>query len=139
MKIKTKAKRSSKIPTASIADIVFLLLIFFMSVTVFKQYQGLRVELPLAKATKKIERKRMITHIWINAQGEINVDDVMVTLGNINTVMCQKISENPATIVSLRADSRVKYAIVAQVIEELKQSNALRVSFATLTEGGETG
>ena len=139
MKIKTKAKRSSRIPTASIADIVFLLLIFFMSVTVFKEYQGLRVELPLAKATKKIERKRMITHIWINAQGEINVDDVMVTLGNINTVMCQKISENPATIVSLRADSRVKYAIVAQLIEELKQSNALRISFATLTEGGETG
>ena len=110
-----------------------------MSVTVFKQYQGLRVELPLAKATKKIERKRMITHIWINTQGEINVDDVMVTLENISTVMCQKISENPATIVSLRADSRVKYAIIAQVIEELKQSNALRVSFATLTEGGETG
>jgi biopolymer transport protein ExbD len=139
MKIKTKAKRSSRIPTASIADIVFLLLIFFMSVTVFKEYQGLRVELPLAKATKKIERKRMITHIWINAQGEINVDDVMVTLENISTVMCQKISENPATIVSLRADSRVKYAIVAQVIEELKQSNALRVNFATLTEGGGTG
>ncbi len=139
MKIKTKAKSSSKIPTASIADIVFLLLIFFMSVTVFKEYQGLKVELPLAKATKKIERKRMITHIWINARGEINVDDVMVTLENINTVMLQKISENPATIVSLRADSRVKYAIVAQLIEELKQSNALRVNFATLTEGGEPG
>jgi len=136
MKIEAKSKGSSKIPTASIADIVFLLLIFFMTVTVFRQYQGLRVQLPPAKATKKIERKRMITHIWINAQGEINIDDMMVPQEQVVSIMRQRMIENPATIVSLRADQSARYEIVAKLLEQLKQANALRVNFATLTEGG---
>ena len=136
MKITAKNKGSSKIPTASIADIVFLLLIFFMSVTVFKQFQGLRVELPAAKDTKKIERKRMITHVWINAENKLNVDDMMVTLEQVTPIMKQKMLENPATIVSIRADSKAKYGIVARLLEQLKEANALRVNFATLTEGG---
>ena len=136
MKIEAKSKGSSKIPTASIADIVFLLLIFFMTVTVFRQYQGLRVQLPPAKATKKIERKRMITHIWVNAQGEINIDDMMVPQEQVVSIMRQKMIENPATIVSLRADQSARYEIVAKLLEQLKQANALRVNFATLTEGG---
>ena len=136
MKIEAKSKGSSKIPTASIADIVFLLLIFFMTVTVFRQYQGLRVQLPPAKATKKIERKRIITHIWINAQGEINIDDMMVPQEQVVSIMRQRMIENPATIVSLRADQSARYEIVAKLLEQLKQANALRVNFATLTEGG---
>lgn len=135
MKIESKHKGSAKIPTASIADIVFLLLIFFMSVTVFKQYQGLRVELPPAKATKKIERKRIITHVWIDAQNHINIDDMMVTLEQVAPVMSKKIEENPATIVSIRADRNAKYGVVAKLLEELKKAKALRVNFATLMEG----
>ncbi len=134
MKIESKNKGSSKIPTASIADIVFLLLIFFMSVTVFKEYQGLRVELPAAKATKKIEKKRMITHIWIDAQNHINIDDMMVNLEQVTPILKKKMIENPATIVSIRADSRSKYGVVARLLEKLKDANALRVNFATLTK-----
>ena len=134
MKIESKNKGSSKIPTASIADIVFLLLIFFMSVTVFKEYQGLRVELPAAKATKKIEKKRMITHIWIDAQNHINIDDMMVNLEQVTSVLKKKMIENPAMIVSVRADSRSKYGVVARLLEKLKAANALRVNFATLTK-----
>ncbi|MCD6531590.1 biopolymer transporter ExbD [bacterium] len=136
MKIEAKSKGSAKIPTASIADIVFLLLIFFMTVTVFKQYQGLKVELPAAKATKKIERKRMITHIWIDAQNHINIDDMPFTLEKVASFMSKKMQENPATIVSIRADKRARYGTVARLLEELKKANALRVNFATLTEGG---
>ncbi len=139
MKIESKNKGDVKIPTASIADIVFLLLIFFMTVTVFKQYQGLKVELPAAKATKKIERKRMITHIWIDAQNHINIDDMPFTLEKVAPFMSKKMQENPATIVSIRADKRAKYGTVARLLEELKKANALRVNFATLTAGGEEG
>jgi len=139
MKVKGKTKVEAAIPTASIADIVFLLLIFFMSVTVFKQFQGLHVQLPTAKATKKIESKRMITHIWVDAQNNINVDDMMVPLEQVAPVLKQKMVENPATIVSIRADAVAKYGTVAQLLQKLKEANSLRVNFATLTEerGGE--
>jgi len=136
MKIEAKSKGGARIPTASMADIIFLLLIFFMSVTVFKQFQGLRVELPPAKATKKIERKRMITHIWIDAQNHVNIDDMMVNLEQVSSILRQRMAENPATVVSVRADGRSKYGVVARLLEKLKEANALRVNFATLTEGG---
>ncbi len=136
MKVKSKSKRTAYIPTASMADIVFLLLIFFMSVTVFKQYQGLRVELPAAKATKKLDRKRMITHIWINPKGEINIDDMMVPLTKVRSIMSQKMIDNPATVVSLSADARAKYGVVAMLLEQLKQANALRINFSTKMEAG---
>jgi len=51
-------------------------------------------------------------------------------------LMSKKMQEDPATIVSVRADKRAKYGIVAKLLEELKKANALRVNFATLTEGG---
>ena len=135
MKVVSKHKGSSKIPTASMADIVFLLLIFFMSVTVFKEFQGLKVVLPPAKATKKIEKKRMITHIWVDAQNNLNIDDMPLTLEKVTPFMKKKMIENPAIIVSIQAVKRAKYGVVARLLEKLKQANSLRINFATLMEG----
>lgn len=132
---KQKSKLNSKIPSASLADIVFLLLIFFMTVTVFKEYQGLRIKLPLAKATQKIEAKRDIIYIWIDRENNINIDDMMITMGEVKPVMSDKMIANPAIIVSIRADEKAQYGSVALLMEELKEANALRINFATLSEG----
>ena len=132
---KQKSKLSSKITDSSIADIVFLLLIFFMTVTVFKEYQGLRIQLPPAKATQKIEAKRDITYIWIDRDNRISIDDVIVSMAEVNPIMSLKMRENPAVIVSIRADEKAKYGQVARLMESLKEANALRINFATLSEG----
>lgn len=134
MRFRQKAKASAKIPMCSMADITFLLIIFFMSVTVFRRYQGLRVEMPVAKSTKKIEGRRSITYIWIDTNHRINIDDVMVNLNEVGAVIRTKLEKNPAVIVSIRADKRVKYRYVAEIMEELKKVNALRVNFGTQTE-----
>lgn len=132
---KQKAKLSSQIPNSSIADIVFLLLIFFMTVTVFKEYQGLRVQLPTAKATQKIEAKRDITYIWIDRENRLNIDDMIISYAEVTPIMSGKMIDNPALIVSIRADEKAKYGRVAMVMESLKDANALRINFATLSEG----
>jgi len=132
---KQKSKLNSEIPNASLADIVFLLLIFFMTVTVFKEYQGLRIKLPLAKATQKIEAKRDIIYIWIDRENNINIDDMMISMGEVKPVMSDKMIANPAIIVSIRADEKAQYGSVALLMEELKEANALRINFATLSEG----
>ena len=49
MKFKKKTKISSEIPTSSMPDIIFMLLVFFMVTTVLKEYSGLPVNLPKAK------------------------------------------------------------------------------------------
>jgi len=132
---KQKSKLSSAIPNSSVADIVFLLLIFFMTVTVFKEYQGLRVQLPQAKATQKIEAKRDISYIWIDRENRLNIDDMLISYAEVAPVMADKMLTNPALIVSIRADSKSKYGRVAMVMESLKEANALRVNFATISEG----
>jgi biopolymer transport protein ExbD len=131
LKFEKKSKTSSKIPMASTADIIFLLLIFFMTVTVFKEFQGFRVELPSAKATKKIEARRQITNLWIDAKNRINVDDMIITFAQVRPVVREKMIENPATIVSIWADQSAKYRSIALVMEELKGAQALRVNFTT--------
>ncbi|HHS50913.1 MAG TPA: biopolymer transporter ExbD [candidate division Zixibacteria bacterium] len=131
---KQKSKLSSEIPNSSLADIVFLLLIFFMTVTVFKEYQGLRVQLPMAKATQKIEARRDISYIWLDRENRLNIDDVLLSMPEVRPIMAEKMRENPALIVSIRADERAKYGNVALLMEALKEANALRINFATISE-----
>ncbi|MFQ6092762.1 MAG: ExbD/TolR family protein [bacterium] len=131
MKFVSRAKVTERIPTASMADIAFLLLIFFMLSTVFKQYQGLPVQLPRAQKTEKIETKRNITHIWTTAEGRVAIDDMLVDIPSIRTIMYNKRVANPKVIVSLKTDWRAKYGVMAEVMEELKKADALRVNFAT--------
>lgn len=131
MKFASKAKVTEKIPTASMADIAFLLLIFFMLSTIFKQYQGLPVQLPRAQKTQKIEAKRNISHIWTTAQGRVAIDDMLVDIPLIRTIMYNKRVANPKLIASLKTDWRARYGIMEEVMEELKKADALRVNFAT--------
>jgi biopolymer transport protein ExbD len=113
------------------ADIAFLLLIFFMVTTVFKIYHGLDVLLPRAEATQKIETKKHLCHIWVNTRGEISIDDMMVKVPLVYPVVLEKMRDNPRIIVSLKADQNAQYGILSDVMEELKRAQALRVNFAT--------
>ena len=106
-----------------------------MTVTVFKEFQGLRVQLPPAKATQKIEAKRIITYIWIDRENRINIDDVIVSMAEVTPIMADKMRNNPFLIVSIRSDERAHYGKVATLMESLKEANALRINFATLMEG----
>ena len=55
MKFSKKTQISSEIPTASMPDIIFMLLVFFMVTTVLKEYSGLPVNLPKAKRIEKLK------------------------------------------------------------------------------------
>jgi len=134
MTFSRKSRVESTIPTASMADIAFLLLIFFMVSTVFKQYTGLKVLLPEAEKTQKIETRRFITHIWINPAGEIRIDDMDVKLPLVGKVMKNKLQRDPKTIISLRADKRARYGVISDLMEELRKADALRISFGTKME-----
>ncbi|KPJ54437.1 hypothetical protein AMJ39_00480 [candidate division TA06 bacterium DG_24] len=121
------------IPTASMADIAFLLIIFFMVSTVFRTEQGLKVFLPVAEATERLPR-RNIVHLWIAADGQISVDDYTVNPSQVRGIVALKLTENPNLIVSLVADRRTRYRVVSEVMDQLREALALRVSFTTKFE-----
>ncbi len=134
MKFNRKAKVGSVIPTASMADISFLLLVFFMVSTVFVRYRSeFRVELPEAEKIDKLDRRDLV-NIWVSNDGRIQVDDVQVKLEQVGKAVHAKLSANPAIIVLIKADQKAKFGLVSDVMQEMRKIEALRVNFATSRE-----
>ena len=123
-------KIESKVPTSSMADIAFLLLIFFMTTTIFKMEEGLPVSLPRAETAVKQKREK-IMHIWIDASGNISINDKLVAMETIKPILVSVLSEKPSLIIAFNTDRRTPYGIMSDVMEELKKANAIRVSFTS--------
>ena len=137
MKIKRKKQISVSIPTASMSDIAFLLLIFFMVTTVFRKGGGLKITFPTARTTERLGKQRDLAFLWINREGKMAVDDnVVPDPGRLTLIFKTKMADNPALITVIKADANVKYGSVDKVMDALKTAGALRVVFATKPETG---
>ena len=108
MKIQRTTNSGPFIPTSSMGDIAFLLLIFFMVTTIFRQENGLPVELPRAEAGEEVNRE-LVSNVYINRQGQISIDDRLVQVKHIPDIMGKKISDNPQLIVAFKTDSYTDY------------------------------
>ena len=96
------------IPTVSMADIAFLLFIFFMSTTIFRLEEGLRITLPRAEMGESVPRERM-THVWIDAAGTVSVDDRRIVMADLVPILRGKVQRNPNLIVGLNGQA-VRFA-----------------------------
>lgn len=131
MQFAKKSKATANIPTASLPDIIFMLLIFFMVVTVFKQFRGLPVLTPSARTTEKLETKRNVAYIWTDKLGRISVDDKIVSVPEIEPILADKFAANRRLVVSLKIDKDVEMGLVTDIQEKLRDAYTLRVSYAT--------
>jgi len=130
-RISRRKEEQPDIPTASTADIAFLLIIFFMVATTFRTGKGLKVSLPEAQMTERILKKRNTESVWVDKTGRVSVDDNLVTVPTITAVITEKVISNPELVVVLQADKDVPYGYVTDVLEALKDARALKVTFAT--------
>ena len=127
-----------EIPTSSMADIAFLLIVFFLVSTTMNQDKGLSLHLPPVAETKEV-REKNICNVWINDQDQIaffeNDQLTMVALANLRTNIQQRLAANENLIVSLKAQRASTYRMFVDVLDELKLSGATRISIAE-PEGG---
>jgi biopolymer transport protein ExbD len=137
LEFKRKADVTAGIPTASLPDIVFMLLIFFMVSTVFKESSGLPVVLPDARKIEKLQGKRNIAVIWADRSGNISIDDRLVEVNAIRNLVYNKVADplHPMKLVSLRIDKEVKMGNVTDIQEELREvgGTALNINYSTRT------
>ena len=137
-----KSKAKPEISTASLPDIIFMLLIFFMVTTVLREQEvQVRTILPQAEALTKIEQKRYVSYIWMgpeklrgNKFGEtkVQIDDAIVDdLTNVRTIMYRKLSLEPRLIVSLRVDEDSEMGVVTDVQQELRKGGTLRINYSS--------
>jgi len=134
MQFERKTKISTAIPSASLPDIIFMLLIFFMVATVFKQFAGLKVSLPDAEMVRKIPgSKRHIVTIWIDRNNAVVCDDYKVTkTSNLRNVLYEKRIGDPQMIVAMKIDKESTMAMVNDVQQEMRKADALRLNYSAI-------
>ena len=130
---KRKSKVASEIPDSSLADIAFLLLIFFMVTTVFRKEKPREIETPDAEATQRVDEKRKnILHLWVDPDGSVYINDAQVPMANISDLVTPLYeASDRELVIAIRSDRSVPYGTINEITEELRDGGALRVNFAT--------
>jgi biopolymer transport protein ExbD len=131
LKITKKQGVQNAIPTGSMADIIFLLLIFFMVTTIFKMEEGLPISLPRAESGSELEREKLM-NIWADRFSRVSINDKLVQVDLIDVVVSKRFEENRSLIVAFNVDRRTKYDLVDRIMEQLKEANAVNVTFVSV-------
>ena len=126
---KKRRFKGGEIPTASMADIAFLLLIFFLVTTTIDMDKGLGIVLP-AEGEQVEMSKKNILNCLINSTGQVLLGDQPVKKEDLNRVIREKLTANDKLIISVKAHEKTKYKDYVTVIDQLKQANATRISIA---------
>ncbi len=140
-------RKVPSVSTASLPDIVFMLLFFFMTVTTIKNSE-LLVEntLPLATEVSELDKKDRIIEIFVGKPSEkysgvlgsepkIQLDKKLANVVDVAPYVLEQLSKKPEGIrnlvtVSLKIDESVHVGVVADIKEELQKINVLKVNYA---------
>ncbi|MGJ8658537.1 ExbD/TolR family protein [Cellulophaga fucicola] len=148
---KFKKKKDGELPpvsTASLPDIVFMLLFFFMTVTVMKDSEPLvENDLPNASEIKKLEKKDRVVYIYVGEptakyqsafgkEPKIQLNDKFANVSEVGDYVLEEIAKKPqevqnAITTSLKVDKNANMGIIMDIKEELRKVNALKVNYTT--------
>jgi biopolymer transport protein ExbD len=131
MRLKERKRMPAYIPTSSMSDIAFLLIIFFMLTTVFRKELGLKVILPQAKQTERILKSRSVANVYIDKEDRVSVDDKLLSIDRVRFAFTLKVTENPGLVAQVKADKEVQYGLVSDILDALREAEAFKVVFAT--------
>ena len=133
MKFSRKTKLSSEIPTASMPDIIFMLLIFFMVTTTFSSETRLLVNLPEATAVMAETPPAQI-EILVTREGKYLINGQALVNSRIDTLMRGLALESAGDImlpILLIADAEATHQSVITAMDAIGQSGFTRMNIAT--------
>ncbi len=113
---------SDEIPTASMADIAFLLIIYFMVTTTFAATRGLDFSLPKEDDSQPLVEKEESVLIEIQPGGVLLVDQKQMPLSEILEYLKPKLERNPMKPVIIRPNENSEYGFMVDVFDELRQA-----------------
>ena len=144
-KFKKKKKGLPAISTASLPDIVFMLLFFFMVSTTMRETDLLikKPLLPTASEVKKLEMKSLVSTIYVGKSKDtriggdkIQVNDKIIDVNDVPSFIfseraLRKEEEVKFMTSSIKADKEANVGTILDIKEQLRDINALKVSFST--------
>ena len=136
------------ISTASLPDIVFMLLFFFMVTTVMRETElMIKVKVPEATQIKKLEKKSLVSYIYVGeprdqyknkfgTEPRIQLNNQFAELVDIRQFIISEReshdeAEVPLLTTSLKVDGNTKMGIVSDVKQELRKVQALKINYST--------
>ena len=129
-----KKRLENEIPAASLADVAFLLLFFFLSTTKFDMKNGLGIVLP-GPTTDDTVRARIVeenlTRIMVTENGEVAINNEFVTLNELETRVREKVIRNPEMVFALRTHRQSRYMHMVEVLDRLRLAGAERINLST--------
>ncbi|MBN1617324.1 MAG: biopolymer transporter ExbD [Spirochaetales bacterium] len=132
MQLNRKKKRPM-VPTSSMSDIGFLLLIFIMLISLINQRHEVKIDYPEGKLLEKTQETDNL-EIWIERNGNISVDGFVVTVEELEKKIAGTIAENPSTRVHILADRNTPYRYVNATVTILQRLQHRVVSFVVKEE-----
>ncbi len=127
--IKNKRTETQEVNSSSMADIAFLLLVFFLVTTTISMDKGISLVLP-AEGNELEVNKKNIVNILVNESGKVLLDDKPIITKNIKSTVEKKLASNPNVIFSVQTHPRTKYTDYIKVLDQLKAGNAQKISIA---------
>jgi biopolymer transport protein ExbD len=139
-------KNTPAVSTASLPDIVFMLLFFFMVTTVMREVDlKIKLSQPQATEIEKLKDRALVDYIYIGQPTnaalygtvpKIQLDDDFATVDDIQDYIIQKRAErieaeHGKITVSLKVDEFTKMGIVTDVKQELRKVSSLKISYST--------
>jgi len=129
-----RRKIQAGVPSASLADIAFVMLFFFLSTTKFDQKYGLGIVLP-GPTTDETQRVRLLddnlTRILVSREGVIAVNNEVLSLSELEARVRFLVRENPQMVFSLRTDRQSRYVHMIDVLDRLRLAGAQRINLST--------
>ncbi|HUX06667.1 MAG TPA: biopolymer transporter ExbD [Acidobacteriota bacterium] len=140
MQFKRRLKKDAAIDIASLVDIVFLLLLFFVVTTTFRESPGLNMDLPETTSEAGVRLKEVVIRIILEGDdAAIFLMEDKVSIGELperlKTLLAKQDEEDRSVIVE--ADRNVRFKIVFDVLDIARQSGATNITFPAIFKRGE--
>ena len=118
-----------EINSSSMADIAFLLLVFFLVTTTISMDKGISLVLPSEGNELEVNKKNIV-NILINESGKVLLDDKPTNVNSIKNIIEKKIASNQNLIFSVQTHPRTRYQDYLNVLDQLKEAKATKISIA---------
>ena len=130
-----RRRKPSEIPTSSMADIAFLLIIFFMLTAVFTTNQGIQFQYPEDDPNDPDVQPEEAIHIKIEGEGRFQIDkNPTSSLEEIGGYVRAKMEQSPGKPVIIESDPDVPYFVMIDVFDLLKQLEVKNIAVPTKSE-----
>ena len=134
MNLRNRLRPQAEVPTSSMADIAFLLIVFFMLTAVFATTEGLQFEYPEDDPTQLDVQPEEAIHVKIIGEGNYIVDRTPMTEAEMGGYVEMKMEQNPEKPVIIKTEAEGPYYLMIYVFDLLKYLQVQNISIPTKTE-----